>query len=241
MSLTSGVDDLAAEVTQVKADATAAMTMRVGMTTAAPSGGTVPVDLGDTVRVCHVPAGIVGLAADTAVMVTLDANTAVVAAVLSASATSDLETRIRVAAPRWWLAAIPSGALECNGQAISSSTYPILASVYGANLPDLRGVFPLGVSGTYALNSTGGAATKTLSTAEMPAHTHDLGGHTHTVSNIGIGTVQEGTGGSANVYYPSGANSTTSGPSTASGSAGSGSSFSILPPYRAGYWIVIGA
>lgn len=38
--------------------------------------------------------------------------------------------------------------------------------------PDMRGVFPIGVSGTYALNATGGATTATGSTASSGAHDH---------------------------------------------------------------------
>lgn len=66
----------------------------------------------------------------------------------------------------------PAGWHICDGSAHGSSA---LQSVLGsANAPDLRGRFILGVSGTYARNSTGGAETHTLSAAEsgVPAHTH---------------------------------------------------------------------
>jgi microcystin-dependent protein len=48
-------------------------------------------------------------------------------------------------------------------------------------LPDYRGRMPIGVSGSYALASTGGAATTTLITANLPSHTHSITdpGHTH--------------------------------------------------------------
>ena len=35
----------------------------------------------------------------------------------------------------------PIGWLAMNGQVINATKYPILASIYGANLPDLRGMF----------------------------------------------------------------------------------------------------
>ena len=35
----------------------------------------------------------------------------------------------------------PTGWLAMNGQVINATKYPILASIYGANLPDLRGMF----------------------------------------------------------------------------------------------------
>jgi microcystin-dependent protein len=71
---------------------------------------------------------------------------------------------------------IPSGWLLCNG---TSGT------------PDLRNRFVVGAGDTYAVGATGGAATVTLDTTQIPAHSHtadgDLtaasaGAHTHTVS-----------------------------------------------------------
>ncbi len=56
--------------------------------------------------------------------------------------------------------------------------------------PDLRDRFVVGAGGAYAVNATGGANTVTLSTGEIPSHTHtfsaNTGGqsvnHTHTYS-----------------------------------------------------------
>jgi microcystin-dependent protein len=73
------------------------------------------------------------------------------------------------------------------GQTLSRTTYATLwALANGVNgfgvgdgsttftLPDWRGRFPLGVSGSYALGSTGGAATHVLTSNEMPPHVHDM-------------------------------------------------------------------
>lgn len=74
------------------------------------------------------------------------------------------------------IASIPSGWALCNG---SNGT------------PDLRDRFVVGAGSTYAVAATGGSATSTLTTNELPAHTHTLsasgttsagGDHTHTFS-----------------------------------------------------------
>jgi len=96
----------------------------------------------------------------------------------------------------WSDTSIPSGFLECNGQAVSRSTYAalfaIVATTYGAgngsttyNLPDLKDNVALGRSNSAALASTGGAntvgstgnvggatANATLSEAQLASHTH---------------------------------------------------------------------
>ena len=99
----------------------------------------------------------------------------------------------------WSDTSIPTGFLECNGQAVSRSTYAtlfaIVATTYGAgngsttyNLPDLKDNVALGRSNSAALASTGGAntvgstgnvggstANATLSEAQLAAHTHGSG------------------------------------------------------------------
>jgi len=87
----------------------------------------------------------------------------------------------------------PTGYLLCDGAAISRSTYStlfgVLATTYGSgdgsstfNIPDLRGRVIAGHGGTLlsgsadAIGATNAHSTKThtLSTAEMPAHSHNL-------------------------------------------------------------------
>ena len=53
--------------------------------------------------------------------------------------------------------AIPTGYVLCDG---------------GNGTPDLRDRFVVGAGNSYAVNATGGAASVTLTIAEMPAHTH---------------------------------------------------------------------
>jgi microcystin-dependent protein len=71
----------------------------------------------------------------------------------------------------------------CDGTVYANSDIPLLAPVlanrYGGTVglsnavPDLRGIFPVGAkAGVIDLGATGGEATHTLVTAEMPSHTH---------------------------------------------------------------------
>jgi microcystin-dependent protein len=104
-------------------------------------------------------------------------------------------------------ATAPSGWLLCFGQAISRTTYSALfqaiSTTYGVgdgsttfNVPDCRGRVAAGkddmggadaarlsggISARVTLGGTGGAPTTTLSTANLPAHSHTVSdpGHTH--------------------------------------------------------------
>ena len=94
----------------------------------------------------------------------------------------------------WGSASIPSGFLECNGQAVSRSTYAALFAVIGYtyggsgasfNVPDLTDRTVVNKSNTKSLGQTGGANTvtptgnisgstgaTTLTTNQIPSHTH---------------------------------------------------------------------
>ena len=72
---------------------------------------------------------------------------------------------------------IPSGWFLCNG---SNGT------------PDLRNRFVVGAGDSYAVDATGGADSVTLSTSEIPAHSHSAsagagGDHTHSGSTSAAG------------------------------------------------------
>jgi len=73
------------------------------------------------------------------------------------------------------IASIPGGWLLCNG---TSGT------------PDLRDRFIVGAGSTYAVNATGGFATYSLSTAQLPSHTH-----TGTTANVDINHTHSGSTG----------------------------------------------
>ena len=96
----------------------------------------------------------------------------------------------------WSSASVPSGFLECDGSAVSRTTYATLFGIVGTtygvgdgsttfNVPDLADNVPVGKSNNKALASTGGAntvaatgnvggstANATLSTAQLASHTH---------------------------------------------------------------------
>ena len=94
----------------------------------------------------------------------------------------------------WGTNTPPANWLLADGSAVSRSTYSSLFAVigiqYGAgdgtttfNLPDLRGRVPVGKNtGTFStLGWVGGAETHTLTTAQMPSHTHIQNAHTHVI------------------------------------------------------------
>jgi len=123
--------------------------------------------------------------------------------------------------------AIPSGYVLCNG---SSST------------PDLRARFVIGAQGdsgnTYDVGDTGGSATHTLTTAEMPSHTHTATStvtdpsHSHVLPYGDSGSEGDGWDGSGD---SSTTNSATTGITVATTNAatGGGGAHENRPPYYA--------
>jgi microcystin-dependent protein len=131
------------------------------------------------------------------------------------------------------VASIPSGWFLCDG---TNST------------PDLRNRFIVGAGDTYAVDATGGAASVTLTTGQIPAHTHSFSGttnttgaHSHTPSGGGAFYTSAG-GNSATgpgpIPYNASASTTSEGNhshtfSGTTGSTGSGEAVATLPPYYA--------
>ena len=150
----------------------------------------------------------------------------------------------------WSDSSIPTGFLECNGAAVSRSTYSALFAIIGTtygtgdgsstfNVPNLQDNVAVGKSNNKALASTGGANTVQStgnvagSTANATLTTAQLASHSHPVS-IGGFTPSGGSGAEANPSKSTGG----------TGSAGSGTghshnmsanftgdSTSVLQPY----------
>jgi microcystin-dependent protein len=91
-------------------------------------------------------------------------------------------------------ASAPTGYLLCDGTAVSRVTYAALftaiSTTYGPgngtttfNLPNLKGKVPVGLDSADAtfdaLGDTGGHKTHTLTSSEMPSHTHTQVAHSH--------------------------------------------------------------
>ena len=136
-------------------------------------------------------------------------------------------------------ATAPSGWLLCYGQAVSRTAYPVLfttlSTTYGSgdgsttfNIPDMRGRAVAGkddMGGTAAsrltatvlsaantLGATGGTQTHTMTTAEMPSHTHTQDAHIHpnadggypaviSLTPTGTGSAYMGQGGSSSLRW----------------------------------------
>lgn len=111
---------------------------------------------------------------------------------------------------------LPTGWLECNGQTVSDSESPL----NGEAVPSLNSGTKRFLRGSITSGTTGGADTVTLTTNEMPAHTHSIGSDTADGTNAFI---RRGNAAAAAAIDSS--------------SAGSGAAFSILNSYYEVVWI----
>lgn len=125
----------------------------------------------------------------------------------------------------------PAGYLLCNGQEVSRSDYANLFAVIGNrygdgdgnttfNLPNICGRVPVGLDVNDPefdmLGKRGGSKTHTLTTAEMPSHTHVQNAHKHSASGSSAEAGSHGHSASSN---STGAHThTTSGTAASAGS-----------------------
>lgn len=150
----------------------------------------------------------------------------------------------------------PSGWLRCDGASYSRTTYASLFAVVGTtfgsgdgsttfNVPDLRLRFVVGVNGSNPLGTTGGSSQVTLTTDQLPSHSHTVTdpGHTHTLSNVVGPTYSSGTLELKNGYdYFSSLNNSSVVNSNSTGisigNTGSGNPVTVMPPYMSLYYII---
>lgn len=174
----------------------------------------------------------------------------------------------------------PTGWLLCDGSAVSRTTYANLFAVVGTaygsgdgsttfNLPDKRGKFSVGADGTYARGSTGGSTTTssagshnhtgsagatTLTTSQIPSHTHTATvtdpGHVHTQICTGNIAYSGGVNTNGGNNFTGNTGSSVTGISVSIGSAGGDGSHThtistdgththtVTPPYVASNFII---
>lgn len=174
------------------------------------------------------------------------------------SAAQTAQVGFLVGEVRMWagpMSAVPSGWLMCDGTDVSrgganANLFAVLGTIYGAGddsttftLPDFRDRTPMGASqdnvGAPATTvegsptPSGGAATHTLTVAELPPHGHDIS-HTHDITSVtGIGLA------GPNIGIGAMGTMQTSGPSVSnSGMTGNGDAHPILDPYFAIHYII---
>jgi len=130
---------------------------------------------------------------------------------------------------------VPSGWLACDGSTVSRTDYADLYALIGTSfgegdgsttfaLPNLQDNFVLGLGTTYAtIAATGGECEHTLTTSEMPAHTHTFPGDDQLsswateVSSIVYDATSTITSGTGHIYD--------------TGSTGGAGAHNNLPPY----------
>ena len=154
---------------------------------------------------------------------------------------------------------VPDGWLICDGSVVLQNNYPdlfaVISSLYNEagvgsgqfTLPNLSQRFPVGaqngVIGDYALGGTGGSASVTLKTSQIPAHNHGVTdpGHAHDFSEEGVSVDSEGDDANDNnTTDPATNNSTTATATTGITiqNTGGGQAHENRPPFISLFYII---
>ena len=160
----------------------------------------------------------------------------------------------------WSSASVPSGFLECDGSAVSRTTYATLFGIVGTtygvgdgsttfNVPDLADNVPVGKSNNKSLASTGGAntvaatgniagstANATLSTAQLASHSHSGGGNS--MGQSGGNAANQGSDGLNFVSMNTGSSGSGGGHSHNMSANFTGDATSVLQPYLTLIYII---
>ena len=131
----------------------------------------------------------------------------------------------------------PRGWALCNGQFLpinqNQALFSLLGTTYGGNgqtnfaLPNTQGRTPIHVGGGHPLGQQGGEQAHTLTSAEMPTHTHGVNGSS-ALTGGNVGPNGRYLGGANNAYH-SPANLTTLDPATVSNTGGSQAHLNMQP------------
>lgn len=147
---------------------------------------------------------------------------------------------------------LPDGWLPCDGRSLAIddylALYQAIGTVWGSvdvdhfNIPDLRGRALVGQgtasSGTtFDLGSTGGEENHTLTTTEMPSHTHTDTGHIHTTGNST--TIVAVVPGDGPVLAPNPIPAATSSGNAAITNTGGGGAHNNMQPYAVVNYAII--
>lgn len=140
----------------------------------------------------------------------------------------------------------PANWAFCQGQLLSiadnTALFSLLGTTYGGNgqttfaLPDFRGRVPVGTGGSISLGEMGGSSSLTLTTNNLPAHSHQISSIalksstanaslTSPVNNVFANT------GSSNYAPVAAATGTLGGVTGTTGPSGSNLPFNIQMPY----------
>ena len=157
----------------------------------------------------------------------------------------------------WSTSSVPSGFLECNGAAVSRTTYAALfaevGTTYGAgdgsstfNVPDLQDNVAVGKSNNKNLASSGGANTVTStgnvggSTANATLSTSQLASHSHSGGANASGPTSPNPNPGSQKFNPGNTGSTGSGSGHSHNMSAtfSGDATSVLQPYLTVIYII---
>ncbi|HEY0026389.1 MAG TPA: tail fiber protein [Allosphingosinicella sp.] len=106
----------------------------------------------------------------------------------------------------------PNGWLFCEGQLLpiaeNEALFQLIGTTYGGDgesnfaLPNLTGRVPVHMNGSYIIGSLGGAESVTLTSQQIPTHTHALIASTDTAGQIAPGNQVLGSGSSVKTFRP---------------------------------------